>query len=74
MCLRMSKIAHSSLRDSNNEKRTKQTEIMEILVKHFSDLFAERAIDHIKAEEFVDGLNMKGLSETQNEEMSRSFL
>ena len=62
-----------SLRDSNNEKRTKQTEIMEILVKHFSDLFAERAIDHIKAEKFVDGLNMKGLSETQNEEMSRSF-
>ena len=63
----------ASLRDSNNEKRTKQTEIMDILIKHFSNLFAERPIDRVKAEEFVDGLNMKGLSEAQNEEMNRPF-
>ena len=63
----------ASLRDSNDEKRTKQTEIMDILIKHFSDLFAERPIDRVKAEEYVDGLNMKGLSEAQNEEMNRPF-
>ena len=61
----------AALRDKNNEKKTKQTEIMEILFQHFSDLFAERPIDRIKAEEFVDGLEMKHLSEVQREEMDR---
>ena len=53
----------AALRDKNNEKKTKQTDIMEILVQHFSELFAERPIDHIKAEEFVNDLHMKHLSE-----------
>ena len=53
----------AALRDKTNEKKTKQTEIIEILVQHFSDLFAERPIDRVKAEEFVDGLHINRLSD-----------
>ena len=61
----------ASLRDKTNEKKTKQTEIIEILVQHFSDLFAERPIDRVKAEEFVDGLHINRLSEKQFKEIDR---
>ena len=35
----------ASLHDSNKEKKTKQADIMEILVRHFTQLFSERPID-----------------------------
>ena len=63
----------ASLFDSNNEKKTLQTEIMDILVEHFSNLFSERPIDRIKAEEFVDGLQIKRLTKAENGEMDRPF-
>ena len=43
----------ASLHNSNNEKKTEQTDIMEILVQHFVQLFSEWPIDCKKAEEFV---------------------
>ena len=63
----------ASLHDSNHERKTKQTDIMEILVRHFAHLFSERPIDCGKAEEFVDGLSITRLSEVQNKEMNRPF-
>ena len=63
----------ASLHNSNNEKKTEQTDIMEILVQHFVQLFSERPIDCKKAEEFVDGLSITRLSEKQNKEMNRPF-
>ena len=59
------------MHDSNNEKKTKQTDIMEILVQHFTHLFSERPIDRKKAVEFEDGLCITRLSEVQNKELSR---
>ena len=63
----------ASLRDANNEKKTKQTEIIDVLVEYFTHLFAEQPIDRTKAEEFLDGISMKCLSEAQQEEMNRPF-
>ena len=61
----------TNLRNSDNEVCRNQNEIMNILVSHFTEMFDEKPIDQNKANDYVDKVGLKQISDKQKQELNK---